>query len=55
MEIWNVMVGKVDIFVLVVGMGGIIMGIGCYFKSKNFGVYIVVVELVESVIFLGLL
>lgn len=36
-----------------VGIGGIIIGIGRYLKSKNLNIKIVVVELMEFFVFLG--
>lgn len=34
-EIYEVMDGKIDIFVVGVGIGGIIIGVSCYFKLEK--------------------
>ena len=43
-EIWNDTDGQVDIFVVGVGTGGTITGVGEYLKSKNSAVQVVAVE-----------
>lgn len=50
-EIWEDIDGKVDVFVVGVGMGGIIMGVSCYFKNmKGKVIILIVVELIDLLV-----
>ncbi|XP_039139141.1 bifunctional L-3-cyanoalanine synthase/cysteine synthase 2, mitochondrial [Dioscorea cayenensis subsp. rotundata] len=52
-EIWNDTCGEVDIFVMGIGSGGTVSGVGQYLKSKNPNVKIYGVEPAESNILNG--
>lgn len=52
-EIWNDINGNVDIFVVGVGIGGIIIGVGEVLKEKKLFVKVVVVEFFDFVVLLG--
>ncbi|CAH2046866.1 unnamed protein product [Thlaspi arvense] len=52
-EIWEDTLGNVDIFVMGIGSGGTVYGVGQYLKSKNLNVKIYGVEPAESNILNG--
>lgn len=52
-EIWEALAGKVDVFVVGVGTGGTITGVGRYLKTKNPSIYIVAVEPDASAVLSG--
>jgi cysteine synthase len=52
-EIWEALSGQVDVFVVGVGTGGTITGVGRFLKSMNPSVHIVAVEPDESAVLSG--
>lgn len=48
LEIWEDIDGEVDVFIVGVGIGGILIGVSCYIKKiKGKFIIMVVVELID--------
>lgn len=47
-EIWDDTNGKVDIFIMGIGSGGTVSGVGKYLKSQNPNVKVLVIYLMEN-------